>query len=131
MTGDYYDDLAYQLGDPTRTRYIQPDEEDEEAYMDRKVHFTIPRRPPVTEEWLVRNKFPHDGEDLTVHLLMDREQYRKDVRRAATRDLMKWDLKWSEFLHACMVIGAMLGLFATAAGICWGAVSLVHWLVWR
>jgi hypothetical protein len=126
MSADFNEDRAYETGDPNRTRYVQ---EDEEAYMDRKVHFSIPRRPPVTEEWLVRNKFPQDGEDLSVHLLMDREQYRKDVRRAATRRDM--DMTWSEFGHACMVIGVMLTLLGISLTILWEAFSFVRWLVWR
>lgn len=100
---DFYPDLANEMG--SIDRYVQPDEED---FMDSKVHFSIPRRPPVTEEWLVR------------------QAAMEDVRRAATRGM-----KWSEFRHACKFMAVFLALLAVSLSIWWGAVSLIRWLVWR
>ncbi len=82
-----------------------------------------PRRPPVTEEWLVRDKkakFPED-EDLSVHSLMDREKY--GIRRAAQRD-QKASQVWAIVELLAVSLVAMTFVVALFAGLLYAAQAL-------
>jgi hypothetical protein len=107
---DFYEDLANEMGDPTRTRYLQPDEEETEGNSMGIIiehQFRDTRQPLLTENDLL-NRSVNIYQGPSAHDMMDRT--RKHFRPAI---MPKWFLITGLLLLAAatgMLVEIMRGL---------------------
>jgi hypothetical protein len=95
MSSDYNEDRAYEMGDPNRTRYLQPDEEETDMPEPRLREIAYHQRyklPLVTEEEIVRRIEVHQA----------REALREYEQGMFTVKLVNWLLAGAAIALACL-----------------------------
>jgi hypothetical protein len=83
MSADFYEDLANEMGDPTRTRYLQPDEEEEEQTMSKLIVHQFrefKREPLLSEDYFIgRSQSIYQGPSHHENMDSLRETFRQPV----------------------------------------------------